>query len=92
MNWFLWYEYMDSYKCTDLSYEQIPHHLSGGVHNDLALNEFDSRLLQHQASEVTLFTPWSAGGKIKIGEVSSGTVLLKLFCHSDNKTKTSQQT
>lgn len=40
--------------CADLSHEQVPHHLSGGIGDDLALQEFDSRLLQHHTGKVAL--------------------------------------
>lgn len=46
--------------CTNLSYKQIPHHLSRWVRYYLALQKFDPRLLQQHPSEVTVFTTWSS--------------------------------
>lgn len=34
--------WIECYVCTNLSYKQIPHHLSGGVRYYLTLQEFDS--------------------------------------------------
>lgn len=50
---------------TNLSYKQVPHHLSGGVRHNLTLQKFDSRFLQHHTCEVTFITTcteWSKRG------------------------------
>ena len=51
---------IENYVCTNLSYEQIPHHPSSGELHYLTLPKFHSRLLQHHPSEVTFFTTCSA--------------------------------